>query len=75
MTVILETICYFFLFLSSFGKIESVLLAAVSLTFPESGVSCVQFGSYIAPLWQLLSQIPVLVWKHLLEQCFFYFHI
>lgn len=50
------------------GKIELVLLAAVSPTFPELGISRVKFGSYILPLWQSFPQITALVRKALLKQ-------
>lgn len=57
------------------GKTEPVLLAAVSQTFPESGISSVKFGSYTSPLWQSLSQITALVQKDLIEQRLFLCHI
>lgn len=39
-----------------------------SPTFPESGVLCVKFGGYKAPLRQSLPQITIPVWKDFLEQ-------
>lgn len=75
MAVIWRSVAIFPFFSFPVGKIESVLFAAVSSPFPELGVSYVKFGSYIAPLWQPLSQITALVWNDFLEQWLFLCHI